>query len=279
MRALVTGGAGFIGSHLVDALLTRGDEVTFVDSLVGGTRHRNPAAAFVYADIGDWATTARLYGFEVVYHLAASKATVCIEDPERDLRTNALGTLRLARAAAEAGCRFVHASTGSVVAQASFYGVSKAAAEHYVRLVGEQSEMPWTALRYHHVIGPRQSDAETGGVVPIFLRRAREGLPLIVHGTGGQVRSFTSVHDVVRATLMVGDAPRREVIDCASGIRVSIRELAEFVVAEYGGTIEDGPRKPGDVDEFHPDSAALGMEFNTDWRAMVRETAGLAVAA
>lgn len=281
MRALVTGGAGFIGSHLVDALVERGDEVTFVDNLVGGTRHYNLGAAFRFTDILDWASPARLRGFDVVFHLAASKATVCLEDPERDLLTNALGTLRLARAAADAGCTFVHASTGSVTDVASFYGASKAAGEHYVRLVGEMAGMPWTALRYYHVIGPRQSDADTGGVVPIFLRRAREGLPLIVHGTGEQFRSFTSVHDVVQATLRVAEEPQRAVLDCASGIRVSIMDLALFIAAEHGGSIELAPRRPGDVDEFHPDNAALralGITFDTDWMGMVRAT-DLAVAA
>ena len=275
MRALVTGGAGFVGSHLVDALVARGDAVTYVDSLVGGTEHHNSLARFEFADLT--AMIPQLRQFDTVYHLAASKATVCLLDPERDLMTNAMGTLQLARAAAEAGCTFVHASTGSVTAQASYYGVSKAAGEQYVRLVGEMTGMPWTALRYYHVIGPRQSDAETGGVVPIFLRRSREHQPLIVHGTGAQVRSFTSVHDVVRATLTVGDKPQRAVLDCASGIRVSIKELADFVCSEYGGTIEYGPRKVGDVDEFFPDPSALralGIDFDTDWHGIVRETAG-----
>jgi nucleoside-diphosphate-sugar epimerase len=217
MKALVSGGAGFIGSHLVNALVARGDEVTYVDNLVGGTRHRNDGAQFIFASIEDWANPARLYGFEVVFHLAASKATVCRDDPERDLRTNALGTLRLARAAAATGCTFVHASTGSVADVQSFYGASKQAGEAYVRIVATETGMPWTTLRYHHVIGPRQSDAETGGVVPIFLRRVREGLPLIVHGTGAQIRSFTSVHDVVRATLAVAETPQRAVLDCVAG--------------------------------------------------------------
>ena len=272
MRALVTGGAGFVGSHLVDALVARGDDVTYVDALVGGTVHHNPGATFVHADILNWPHS--LIGFDAVFHLAASKATVCMADPERDLRTNALGTLRLATMAARAGATFVHASTGSVAAAASYYAISKGAGEQYVRLVGELEGMPWTALRYYHVIGARQSDdQDIGGVVPIFLRRASLGLALMVHGTGAQVRSFTSVHDVVRATLLVADKPQRAVLDCASGIRVSIRELAEFIAADHGLAILSGPRRPWDVDEFFPNSdrlRELGIDFDTDWRRLIR---------
>ena len=292
VRAIVTGGAGFIGSHLVDALLARGDTVVCIDNLAGtGGSTRNidhlrghERFAFVEADITALADDAGFgEGADVLFHLAASKATVSLADPERDLRVNALGTLRLARAAAAEGMRFVHASTGSVTAKASYYGISKAAGEEYVRLVGDYTGMAWTALRYYHVIGPRQSDADTGGVVPIFLRRAREGRPLCVHGDGSQVRSFTSVHDVVRATILVGDEPQRDVLDCASGIRVSVRELAEFVISEYGGRIEYGPRRAGDVDEFYPDACGLrsmGVTFDRDWKGMVRAMVpGRAVAA
>jgi nucleoside-diphosphate-sugar epimerase len=290
MKSVITGGAGFIGSHLADALIERGDQVLVIDNLVGtGDSTRNiahllehPRFSFVKGDV---AAIDELPDCHVVFHLAASKATVCMADPERDLRTNALGTLRIAQAAIDAGATLVHASTGSVMDghPASFYGTSKGAGENYVRLIGEQTNLPWTALRYFHVIGPRQSDADTGGVVPIFLRRARAGLPLVVEGTGTQVRSFTSVHDVVRATLAVAERPQRRVLDCASGIRVSIAELAAFVRTEFGPVpVVAGPRRSGDVDEFHPDNRVLrelGIDFDQDWQGMVRAMVPMAVAA
>lgn len=283
MSAIVTGGAGFIGSHLCDALIERGDDVTCIDNLVGmGGSTRNidhlmghPRFRFVPQDVAE--VTDLPAGTDVVFHLAASKATVCRDNPDLDLRTNAQGTLRIALAAAEAGAIMVHASTGSVTNVASFYGASKAAGEQYVRLIGEQRGLAWTALRYYHVIGPRQSAVDgKGGVVPIFLRRAQAGLPLVVEGTGEQVRSFTSVHDVVRATLLAADRPQRAALDCASGIRLSVMSLALFIASEYGGRIEMAPRRVGDVDEFYPDNRRLvdlGVEFSRDWVGMVREMA------
>ncbi len=300
LRSVVTGGAGFIGSHLCDALIARGDEVTCVDNLVatgGSTRNvdhllGSPGFRLVVADLLSWADGAKLDSVDCVFHLAASKHTVSLDDPERDLAVNAHGTLRLLLRTVEGGVpKFVHGSTGSVFGEirgshgeddarnpVSLYGVSKLAGEAYCRAVDRVYGLDYTVLRYYHVVGPRQDDSERGGVVPIFARRSAAGEPLTIFGSGEQTRSFTSVRDVVRATIAAATASgmSRQFFNCASGISVTVRELAEFVVAEAGnGTlIRYAPERPGDVTHVSVDNSklrALGIEFDTDWRAMVRE--------
>jgi UDP-glucose 4-epimerase len=297
---VVTGGAGFIGSHLCDALLARGDQVTCVDNLIGtrgSTRNvdhllEQPGFRLEVEDVLEWAGTARLRGVDSIFHQAASKNSVALEDPERDLRTNALATLRLLSAAARQGVRrFIHASTGSVFGETtarhtedapkhpvSLYGISKLAGESYCQVVGETFGLDCSVLRYYHVIGPRQDGSDRGGVVPIFARRCLAGKPVRIYGSGEQTRSFTSVHDVVRANLMLAASPaaRGRSFNCASGVTVTIRELAEFVMTETGTRrpIEFAPERPGDIRRFDVDNSrllALGLEFDRDWRALVRE--------
>jgi UDP-glucose 4-epimerase len=299
-QVVVTGGAGFIGSHLCDALIAGGESVICVDNLVGtGGSTRNvehllghPRFALVAEDVVQWAEGARLGGVGCIFHLAAAKNSVCIADPERDLAVNALGTLRLVRAAARDGVRkLVHSSTGSVFGETderhgedapkrpvSYYGISKLAGESYCRVVGDLSGLDYTVLRYYHVIGPRQDSSSTGGVVPIFARQALRGEPLTIDGDGEQTRSFTAVGDAVRANLIArahGEA-RGAMLTCASGLRVSIGELASYVIDQTGshGGVRHGPPRAGDIRRFEVDNDALrrlGLDFRTDWRAMVRE--------
>lgn len=298
-KVIVTGGAGFLGSHLVDSLLERGKEVVAVDNLVGtlgSTKNidhalGHPNFRFDQEDLLDWATPQNLAGVDVVYHQAASKNTVSLADPERDLAVNAQGTLRLLLASSSAGVRkFVHGSTGSVFGELqesqdeehltkprSFYGVSKLAGESYCRVVGEIYDLDTTVIRYYHVIGPRQDDSDNGGVVPIFIRRCEERRNITIYGTGEQVRSFTSVADVVATNLLVAEevAASGEFYNCASAIQVSIQELAEFVReemhVEVGIDYKDW--RPGDIIKFDIDNSkvlGLGATFNTDWRDVVR---------
>jgi len=286
-RVVVTGGAGFIGSHLCDALIERGDEVCCVDSLVGtdnSTRNighllAHPRFRFIDDDILWWVRRARVHDVDCIFHQAASKGSVCGEDPGRDLRVNAAGTLRLLELAQAQGVRkFVHASTGSVygttegvrslatpLRPVSFYGVSKLAAEGYCNLF----PIDVTILRYFHVIGPRQGGR---GVVPTFIRQCLKGGPLTIHGTGEQGRSFTSVHDVVRANLWASEHSGG-VYNVASGINASVAQLADFIVQETGADveIEHGPQRPNDAMKFDIDTSGVGIDFNTDWRASVRE--------
>lgn len=299
-RVVVTGGAGFIGSHLCEALLASDNRVTCVDNLVGteGSTHNlydfidDPRFELVTDGVLDWADRTDLTGLDCIFHQAASKNTVALDDPELDLAVNGLGTLRLLLAAARCGVpKFVHASTGSVFGETgrahcedglkqpvSLYGVSKLAGESYCAVIGRTFGLDYTVLRYYHVIGRRQDSSERGGVVPIFVRRCLEGRPLTIYGTGTQTRSFTAVHDVVRANVLALASARASYQDfiCASGVSVSIRELADFVIAETGSPhrIEYAPPRPGDIEQFTIDNTKLrqlGIKFDADWRATVRD--------
>lgn len=298
---VVTGGAGFIGSHLCDFLIANDNRVICVDNLVGNNSTKNidrllnnPLFTFVDSSVVDWALEADLTGVDCIFHQAASKFTVCLKDPELDLKVNALGTLRLLQAAQKYRVRkFIHASTGSVFGElanekqdeshpknpVSFYGVSKLAGESYCRVFGETFDLDYTVFRYYHVIGPRQDDSDKGGVVPIFIRRVLENKPLIIYGTGEQVRSFTSVFDAVKANIMAVSHPqaRQEYFNCASGIQVSIQELAEFILSEMKSNvgIQYTDWRPGDIINFDIENSKirslLEMKFNTDWKSVVRK--------
>lgn len=307
MRAVVTGGAGFIGSHLCDALLARGDEVLCVDDLSGPGSTRNidhlighPAFTFRQLDVTSWVSWAEreLRGTDVVFHQACTSFPVSMADPERDLLTNGLATLRLLEAVAQNRVpKYVHASTGSVFGEplaaqdedhptrpTSFYGVSKLAGESYVRVMAALHDMDAVVLRYWNVVGPRQDDSDEGGVVPIFIRRALAGEPLIVHGDGEQVRCFTAVADVVAANLLVATPGIGGFYNVGAGSEATISELAQFIRA----TVRDVPvvhtdPRPGDIRVLRVDNArirSLGLVFESDWRVVVQRVIdSMAVAA
>jgi UDP-glucose 4-epimerase len=294
-RALVTGGAGFIGSHLVEALVDRSVEVVSFDDYSAGKTDNlssvrgRPNFTEVSGDVTDpKAVRLAMRGVDTVFHQAASKKTVCMRDPSRDLAVNGGGALLLLQAAVELGVeKFVHASTGSVYGEpvtlpqteshrlrpVSYYGVSKLAGEAYVTTFAHLFGLDTTVLRYFHVYGPRQESSDVGGVVSIFLRRALQGAPLLIHGDGKQMRSFTWVGDVVEANIRAAtrSIARGKTYNCASGIRVTVLELAEKVLrlAAVDGTIEYVDPLPGDIHVFDVDNRLvaeeLGMQFEKDF--------------
>jgi UDP-glucose 4-epimerase len=301
-RALVTGGAGFIGSHLVEGLLQDGLEVVSVDDYSGGKREnldelRNyRGLTEAECDITDVEKLRPLFeGVDIVFHQAASKMTVCLRDPRRDLEVNAKGAFNLLELARDHGVRkFVHASTGSVYGEAqyyptdeqhplnptSYYGVSKLAGEKYARAFAHLYGIDATILRYYHVYGPRQENSDVGGVVSIFARRAMEGKPLVIFGDGTQMRSFTYVKDVVNINKLVALKPetKGQAYNCASGIKVTIQELAEKILdildkSEVG--IEYRDWKLGDIKKFDVSNEKLrklGMDWKTPFDAGLKET-------
>ena len=228
---VVTGGAGFIGSHLCDALLERDNTVTCVDNLVGtagSTRNvahvlDHPRFELVTESVLDWAERADLTGVDCVFHLAASKNSVALGDPEHDLTVNALGTLRLLLRSAHDGVpKFVHASTGSVFGETSRDARRGRAEAAGLALRNQQARGRVVLPRGRRDLRPRLHGPALlprdraaagrlrrgGGVVPIFARRSLEGRPLTIYGTGAQTRSFTSVRDVVRATMLAAASER-----------------------------------------------------------------------
>jgi nucleoside-diphosphate-sugar epimerase len=303
-KVIVTGGAGFIGSHLAEALVELGAQVICLDNLSAGKRSNvahlegKPNFCFVEADVCDRGAEmdALFEGVDTVFHNAASKKNICLIDPQRDLAVNAGGTLNLLQLALKHGVRkFVHASTGSVYGEpqvfpttedhplkpVSYYGVSKLAGERYVDTFHTLYGLDTTILRYFHVYGPRQESNEFGGVVSIFLRRITSGENPIVFGDGEQVRSFTWVTDLVDANLRAAVSPRAkgQVYNAASGIRVTINDLAHGMlkILDLQGrlTVEHGDPLIGDIMDFDVSNAKigdeLGVEFHTDFWGTLQE--------
>jgi UDP-glucose 4-epimerase len=302
-RALVTGGAGFIGSHLIERLLKEGLLVVSVDDYSSGKKGNlssfveNPNFHEVKCDVTDYESLKSIFenfNFDIVFHNAASKKNICLKDPRRDLEINAGGTYNILHLSQHFNVKkVVHASTGSVYGEAqyfpqdeahplvplSFYGVSKLAGEKYCKMFSEVFGLNTTVLRYFHVYGSRQeSDDSLGGVISIFLRRAAEGLPLIIHGDGTQQRSFTHVSDVVGINLLVATHPdtKGEVYNCASGINVTVQELAELVRSYTDKELEIvyDDWLVGDIKVFNIDNSkikSLGFKFQTSFKKDVGE--------
>lgn len=291
-KVIVTGGAGFIGSHIVDALIRSGAQVISIDNYIAGSPDnltKHPNLKEVYADVSDFTQIEEHFeGVDAVFHNAASKMTVCKSDPRRDLEVNAAGTLNILELSKRYGIRkVVHASTGSVYGVAKYhptdedhplnpvyyYGVSKLAGEKYVRMFFETYGMDVTVLRYYHVYGPRQDSGEFGGVVGIFAKRALQNKPLIIFGDGSQVRSFTYVDDVVSINKFVASMPytKGEAYNCASGTNISILDLANRVLSYYEKEdlgIEFRDWKRGDIKNFDVDNSKLkdlGFYFDTEF--------------
>ncbi len=288
-RVLVTGGAGFIGSHLCEGLLKQGAHVIALDDMSAGREANvrifedSPHYRFVRGSVCD--DDSKMHeifeGLDTVFHNAASKKNICLHDPKRDLAVNAEGTLNLLLLAKKHGTRkFVHASTGSVFGEPSvfptdethpmrprsYYGVSKLAGERYVDTFHQLYDMDTTILRYFHVYGPRQESNEFGGVVSIFMRRIAEGKSPIVFGHGEQVRSFTYVKDLVDVNLRSATMPVAcgQVYNAASGIRISINDLASKML-EFSRridlSVEHGPELVGDIMNFDIDNSKVRREL------------------
>ena len=224
MKILVTGGAGFIGSHIADAFIARGDEVVVLDNLSAGSRENlNSKAEFIEGDITDAALVHRLFRehrFEIVNHHAAQlDIRKSVADPVFDAQQNILGTLNLLEAAKETGSvkRFMFASTGGAVygEQEYFpadekhptrpiapYGVAKRSIELYLHYYQVVHGMEYVAFRYTNVYGPRQSPHGEAGVVAIFAEKLLNGEQATIHGDGKQTRDYVYVGDVVRAHLL-----------------------------------------------------------------------------
>jgi UDP-glucose 4-epimerase len=302
-KALVTGGAGFIGSHLVEELVNLGVETISVDNYFAG-KHENlahlkskPNFHEVECDVTDRDTLDQLLpGVEIIFHEAASKKTICMRDPLKDLQINGGGTLNLLQLSIKHGIKkFVHASTGSVYGEpkfkpqnethplnpTSYYGVSKLAGERYVKVFEHMHGLNTTVLRYFHVYGPRQESSDVGGVVSIFARRMLHGDPIIIYGTGHQERSFTYVKDVVKANILAAEKKEAEgkVFNCASGIKVTIKQLADMVAEQLGISDQEiiyEDWTPGDIKVFDVDNSlireTLGLDFLTDFKQGLAQT-------
>ena len=279
MRATVTGGAGFIGSHLVRGLVERGDDVAVVDDLSSGDRQRlapfGGAITLVEGSVLDPAVLDRaLAGSEVVFHLAAiPSVTRSIVDPRRTDEVNVGGTMEVALAGARHGVRRVVFASSSAVYGAtgglacteqqrpdplSPYGASKAAAELYLHSLGGLLGVETVALRYFNVYGPGQDPAsEYAAVVPRFITAVLDGLHPVINGSGEISRDFVFIDDVVAANLLAAEVPSTSslTINVASGTGTSLTELVAATCAAVGRDVDPviGPARAGDIQHSRAD--------------------------
>jgi nucleoside-diphosphate-sugar epimerase len=247
-NALVTGGAGFIGSHLCEGLLARGYRVRVLDSLVYGNRAWVPAGAeFIEGDIRDPGACRRATaGMDVVFHCAAmSRSGPSQKQIDVCTQSNITGTQNMLLAARDTGVkRFIYSGSSTSYGNRApphresdppdllnIYGLTKRVGEQYCLMFDEGFDLPCVVLRYFNVYGPRQP--ETGAyalVLGIFLRRATEGKTLEIHGGGVQRRDFVHVRDVVAANIAACESTvRDEVFNVGSGTSISVKELADMI--------------------------------------------------
>lgn len=263
MRAIVTGGAGFIGSHLVDALVARGDDVVVFDNLSSGRRERIPnRARLVEADVRNADAVRDAFAAgppELCFHLAAqADVRVSVERPGFDAEVNVGGTINMLEAARTHGARVVFASTGGAIygecdgpadeeaprSPLAPYGASKLAGEEYLATWNRLYGTEHVSLRYGNVYGPRQDPHGEAGVVAIFLGRLARGEALHVFGDGVQTRDYVYVGDVVEATVAAG-ARAGGVYNVGTGIETSVLDLVEACGRVTGVAVEtvfDPPR-------------------------------------
>jgi UDP-glucose 4-epimerase len=274
MRALVTGGAGFIGSNIVDALVERGDEVTVLDNLSTGKRENLEGALaggaeLAEADIREPEALAEVFGRvrpEIVFHLAAQiDVRKSVADPALDARINVEGTVNVLRAALESGAgRVINTSTGGAiygegkilpapedhpVAPEAPYGQSKFCAEGYMDLFKRLHGLSTVSLRYGNVYGPRQDPLGEAGVIAIFCGRLVAGERPVIFGDGLQTRDYLFVEDVVAANLAAAGSDGAGAFNIGTGVETTVVELAEALAPHAHASFEPDhqPERPGEV--------------------------------
>jgi UDP-glucose 4-epimerase len=282
VRALVTGGAGFIGSNIVALLRRESFEVRVLDNLSSGyADNLCPDAEFVQGDIRDQAAVDRaVKGCQIVFHLAASVGNSrSLAHPIDDAETNAIGTLRVLEAARHTGVRrLVYSSSAGIFGELRTlpiaedhpvepdtpYGASKLAGEKLCLAYGKLYPLETVCLRYFNVYGTNQRYDAYGNVIPIFAHRVLAGEPLTIFGDGEQTRDLVNVVDVARANVLAATTPGvGGAFNIGNGSRVTINELARLVLAAAGTNvpIEHGPPRAGDVRHSQADISKASRAF------------------
>ena len=286
---LVTGGAGFIGSHIVELLRARGDEPLIIDDLSKGLKANLPGdIMLLQVDIADREALQRvveqLPALDGVFHLAAqSSVVVSTTDPARDLAVNVAGTINVLDLCSHLHCPMVFASTGGANAPrptpeneatepGAPYGASKASAEIYIRLWARQSGLPHTILRLGNVYGPRQRGDGEAGVVAILAERLHSGQPVTLYGHGTPTRDYVHVADVAEAFVAAVGNPGT--FNIATGIETSVQEVYDLVA----GTLETAPAQKPELADLRPGELSASCLDASNARTLLQWTPAIEVA-
>jgi UDP-glucose 4-epimerase len=294
MRALVTGGAGFIGSHITDLLVGGGHDVAVVDSLVGGRRTNvHPAARFYLEDIrsAEFRDVVCRERPDVIFHQAAQMSVKkSTDDPVYDAQVNVLGLLNVIESGLAAGVRkVVFASSGATYGNPDYlpldelhplrpgspYGITKMVAEHYLHYYAQDHGLEYTALRYGNVYGPRQDAHGEAGVVAIFTTQLLAGQTPVIHWDGEQVRDYVYVEDVARANLLAANAGNRASYCIGTGVGTSVNHLFATLCEAIGVQVAPAraPRRAGDLRAAYFDTHRAAADLR--WEPKVSLAQGL----
>jgi len=292
MKVLVTGGAGFIGSHLVDALTQRGYQVVVVDNLsTGHLENVNPAATFYQADISssELERIVEKERPEIVNHQAAQTVIQkSNEDPIFDARQNILGSLNLVLQCLRSGVKkIVYASSAGIygepeyrpvdenhpVAPISYYGISKHTVEHYLHLAHLENSLSYAVLRYSNVYGPRQNPKGEAGVVAIFTRQMLQGERPTIFGKGDKTRDYVCVADVVMANLLAMDKSMNGVYNISTGVETSDQEMFDLLAGLTGckSNPHYAPVRKGEIYRISLDCSKAQKEIGWQPQFLLRE--------
>ena len=311
MKVLVTGGAGFIGRHVVDELLAAGHQPVVVDNFSTGQRSNLPPEVPVYeVDVRDKPGLAAVFERErperVAHQAAQMSVGRSVQEPSYDADVNIVGLLNTLELAVQTGVqRFVFASSGGVLYgdvqtpapestpanPISPYGISKWVGERYLQFFSAEHGLPTVALRYANVYGPRQNPHGEAGVVAIFCQRMLSGQPVTINGDGQYIRDYVFVEDVARANLLALTSPLPEThlaVNIGTGVGRDVNELAEVLrsqaqhaLREFQSPItvpkaQHGPVRAGDLRSNLVDAGLIGQLWNwspqTDWRTGIENT-------
>jgi len=287
MKCLITGGTGFIGSHIQDKLIGLGHEVAIVDSLRSSTtQFINPKSKFYQVDVRDSQISNIFNEFkpEAVFHLAAqNEVPYSMEHPNEDTDININGMINILNASKSVGVKkFVYSNTGGayygdvpetdlpisedhpVPFPTSFYGVSKAAGEQYLRLFGHVYSLPWVSLRYSNVYGPRQAGNREAGIVAIFTQKMIAGQVPTIFGDGLHTRDYVYVGDVVNANIAAMNYSQNDYFNISVADRISNNQVFDTIekYLKTGFKPVYGPDRPGDARHVSLDNSKAKKHLN-----------------